>query len=179
MKSYSQVGQDIWVLSLFPKGYKGYFLDLGCGDPVHFNNTKLLEEHGWDGRAVDIFDFKNQWMRRKAVFIQENALNIKNVLHRFDVNNIIDYLSIDVDTLHNNYRVLRNFIEAGYDFKALTIEHNAYLGKQFDEFERQPQREYLHGLGKNYDLIRPDVCPEGTTDIFEDWWINTKYINSI
>jgi FkbM family methyltransferase len=29
-KSYSQVGQDKWVLSQFPNGYRGFFLDLGC-----------------------------------------------------------------------------------------------------------------------------------------------------
>ena len=69
MKSYSQVGQDLFVLSLFPKGYEGIFLDFGCQEPKKINNTLLLEEHGWLGFSFDIVDYSEQWETRQTLFI--------------------------------------------------------------------------------------------------------------
>lgn len=54
-RSYSQFGQDLWVLrkSGFKKG--GIFLDIGAGDGVVGSNTHLLEEYDWTGVCADPF----------------------------------------------------------------------------------------------------------------------------
>lgn len=50
--SYSQFGQDNWVLSYFKKGI---FVDVGFNDGVTISNTKLLDDLGWSGVGIDPF----------------------------------------------------------------------------------------------------------------------------
>lgn len=170
-KTYSQVGQDKWVLSLFPKGHKGFFLDLGCNDPSFYNNTLLLEEQGWFGYAFDLSNLKEAWMSRSAEFIQSNVLSY-DFENNKNIPKLVDYMSVDVDDLGTNYKTIKRLLELGFDFKALTIEHNLYIGEAFARFERAPQRELLWSLG--YILVHGDV--DDSDNKFEDWWINPKYI---
>jgi hypothetical protein len=51
-KSYSQLGQDLWVLDKYPIN-NGYFVDVGFNDGIEINNTYLLELNGWTGIGVD------------------------------------------------------------------------------------------------------------------------------
>jgi len=169
MIGYSQVGQDEWVLSLFSKGYKGFFMDIGCRKPRSINNTLLLEENGWDGIAVDKENFKKAWQRRKARFIRTDALiyDYKGI-----VPDVVDYLSLDIDDLGTNYKALERFITLfKLQFKAITIEHNLYMGELYNQEDRLPQRKLL--LAEGYKFARADVECEGNK--FEDWWINPKY----
>jgi Methyltransferase FkbM domain len=48
--SYSQIGQDDWVLKF---AVHKYFVDVGGCDGVTGSNTKLLEEQGWHGGCVE------------------------------------------------------------------------------------------------------------------------------
>jgi len=166
MNTYSQAGQDKWALSLFPEGYIGFFLDIGCNHPKFHNNTMLLEEHGWTGIAVDIFDYSEEWKERKAVFINADALT-----YDFDsmVPSVVDYLSLDIDNLFTNYEMIFAFLAMHLKFKAITIEHNLYVGKGFEK-ERKLQRLLL--VKKGYKLVYGDVEHGGNK--FEDWWINPK-----
>ncbi len=52
-ETYSQFGQDIFIHSLIFGSRKGFFLDIGANDPVKFNDTYLLEKHGWNGMAFE------------------------------------------------------------------------------------------------------------------------------
>jgi FkbM family methyltransferase len=53
---YSQSGQDKWLTEIvFPGVTDGYFLDVGSADGISYSNSKLLEEHGWQGICVDPF----------------------------------------------------------------------------------------------------------------------------
>ena len=171
VKSYSQVGQDVWVLSLFPKGYKGFFMDLGCNDPKNINNTLLLEENGWEGVAVDINDLSELWKDRRTRFIQMDALDAKDIMEPA----LIDYVSIDVDAIGTNYQTIKNLLAAGFQFKAITIEHNYYISEEFNQRERIPQRRLLLSFG--YVLAKEDVMDDdGQFNKFEDFWINPTYI---
>lgn len=51
--SYSQIGQDLWVLNTL--GYKtgGYFLDIGAGGQAESNTLILERVYGWQGLAVE------------------------------------------------------------------------------------------------------------------------------
>lgn len=57
-KSYSQFGQDLWVLENIrqaPHQDAFLFLDIGANDGEFFSNTKLLELNGWEGVCADPF----------------------------------------------------------------------------------------------------------------------------
>jgi hypothetical protein len=169
---YSQIGQDEWVLSLFDKYHKGFFLDVGCFKPQEISNTLLLEENGWDGLAFDIEDYSELWIAcRKTLFIQADTTKVDFTTYK--IPHIVDYLSLDVDFPGMNYQVMKRLIDFGFKFKTITIEHNLYGGKNFDEQERRPQRALLFQNG--YTLLRADAS-DGVNK-FEDWWINKKYIN--
>ena len=160
----SQARQDEFVLSLIDKGT---FLDIGCYHPVRFNNTYLLEQHGWTGLAIDIVDYSDKWESRKAAFVCADALE-------YDYSSLpylIDYLSIDVEGEGSRYAVLKRVIEH-HEFKIITIEHDLYAG--YLETEAEPQRELLTKLG--YYLLCKNV--KADTREFEDWWVNPKYVDN-
>jgi len=51
-QSWSQFGEDLVardILGLEP----GYYVDVGCNDPVHWSNTYLFYLHGWQGLLID------------------------------------------------------------------------------------------------------------------------------
>lgn len=164
--SKSQVGQDLFAISMFGKDFKGTFLDVGCYLPDKINNTLLLEEMGWNGFSLDIEDYSKEWKSRKTKFIQANALTYQYA----EVPKLIDYLTLDLEGTGVRYKALKRLIDFGFEFKVITIEHDAYRG--LDKEERQPQRDLL--LEKGYQLVFPDVHHNGCA--FEDWWINPKYI---
>ena len=54
-KSYSQCGEDIFILKFFKdKVTKGTYLDIGAFNPIKFNNTYLLHKKGWKGTNIDL-----------------------------------------------------------------------------------------------------------------------------
>ena len=57
-RHYSQFAEDVSIVRQFPKGYKGFFVDVGCFHPVKYNNTYRLYKKGWRGINVDIDQIK-------------------------------------------------------------------------------------------------------------------------
>ena len=55
---YSQFGEDISIALFFPKGYRGFYVDVGCFHPVKYSNTYRLYLNGWRGVNVDIDEIK-------------------------------------------------------------------------------------------------------------------------
>lgn len=63
---YGQSAEDIILGRLFPKKYKGFFIDVGCFHPVKYNNTYALYKKGWRGINIDIQPIKIKgfdWIR--------------------------------------------------------------------------------------------------------------------
>lgn len=52
LKSYSQFGEDIEVLSYF-KTKTGFYIEVGANDGVSGSNSLLLEENGWRGLLIE------------------------------------------------------------------------------------------------------------------------------
>ena len=173
-EDYSQAGQDIFVLSLFDKDYKGWFVDIGCFVPKFLNNTCRLEENGWKGISLDIRELNKFWEMRNTPFICADALKT-NYLQLFDEHKlpeVIDYLSIDIDGNGTRFSALKKVFETNREFKVITMEHDSYQG--FDESEKIPQRKFLKEKG--YLLLCSDIyLTKGNP--FEDWWINPKYLD--
>lgn len=61
MNSYSQLGQDLWILEKTNNKIGGFFLDVGAYDGMHISNTYLLEtEFDWNGVCVEPSSIYNQ-----------------------------------------------------------------------------------------------------------------------
>lgn len=176
IESFSQCGQDLFAYSLL--GDSGTYLDLGCYLPKKINNTYLLELKGWAGVSIDIIDYTNEWKCRKNKFICDDCFNIdyKSLLKQNYSSTTIDYLSLDMEKIGERYKLLTNILNSGYDFKVITIEHDSYLGKEYVENEKMPQREILNNYG--YILLCGDVSQQqNPTLYYEDWWVNPKYFD--
>ena len=162
--------QDIFAMIVFGKEHKGTFVDIGCRHPVLHNNTYLLEQYGWKGFGVDLEFFSPEWKyyRPNSVYKNTDAfmVNYKQEFKNLEMDSPIDFLSVDLEVPGERLNILKKVFETGYEFKTITIEHDAYC--QPVELEKIPQREYL--TEKGYTLVRKD-------EIIEDFWINSKYIN--
>ena len=62
--SYSQYGEDRYVVKhkLVPR--RGLFVDVGAGDPVRFSNSYYFEQHGWTGVCIDADPRQVEALRR-------------------------------------------------------------------------------------------------------------------
>ena len=162
--------QDIFALMVFGKEYQGTFVDIGCRHPVLHSNSFLLEQYGWRGYAVDLEYFTPEWKKYRPNSIYENldafTVNYEKQFAKLNSEPLIDLLSIDLELPGERFNILKRVFETGYDFKAITIEHDAYC--QSIKLEKIPQREFL--TEKGYTLVRKD-------EIIEDFWINPKYID--
>lgn len=162
--------QDIYALTVFGKDYKGTFIDIGCRHPILHNNTFLLELYGWKGFAVDLEYFTPEWKRYRPNSTYQNIdafiVNYEKQFNSLNEEPIIDFLSIDLEVPGERFNILKRVFDTGYEFKAITIEHDAYCHPE--ESEKIPQRNFLTEMG--YVLVRK--C-----EWIEDFWINPKYIN--
>lgn len=179
MESYSQCGQDLFVYNLIKKN-EGSFLDLGCYLPKKINNTYLLEINGWKGVSIDIHDYSKEWECRTNLFLQKDCfeVNYDEFLPTYYENNLIDYLSLDMEKIGERYKLLEKILNTGYEFKIITIEHDSYLGESYVLNEKLPQREILKNKG--YVLLCADVSQQQHPNLFyEDWWVNKKHFDEI
>ena len=56
METYSQYGQDVWLLSHLNNKRNGYFIEAGAGDGIRLSNTYLLEkDYSWNGICVEAY----------------------------------------------------------------------------------------------------------------------------
>ena len=53
MISYAQNGEDVLLDRLFPRGTKGFYVDVGANDPVRDSITKHFYDLGWHGINVE------------------------------------------------------------------------------------------------------------------------------
>lgn len=177
MRSYSQVNQDLFALTLHPD--PGYYVDFGCGDGLddpNGGNTLLLEQNGWTGLLVDaseelIFRAIKNRPNSKCIkaFLPDD--NIKDILLKNSVPNVIDYLSIDTDPA--NSPTVKAFPFDEYEFKIATIEHDKYaMGPN----EQKIILDFLRDKG--YTRLCADIPTfNNPYASFEDWWVNQKYFD--
>jgi len=173
LRSYSQAGQDIFVYNILYKGMNiknGYFLDIGCSQPFIDNNTFVLENLGWRGILLDVYDVANDPNHvairdRKSPFICADATTIN-----WDTLNIpysIDYISFDIDSA--TIKGIDNFPWKNCRTKIITIEHDIYhAGSEAKIKIYNTLTEY------GYTLVCDNVKNHG--DMFEDWFVDTNVV---
>ena len=174
-KNYSQIYQDMFVLSMHNGKYNGIYLEIGSGDPIYGNNTYLLETNfDWNGISIDINknfcnDFKS---KRKNECVNINALeyDYNNILNTYG--NIIDYLQLDCDPPNITYSILLKIPFDKIKFGVITYEHDYYNDKT--KSYRKKSRDYLNSKG--YKLIVGNISPDKNNNPFEDWWIHPDII---
>jgi FkbM family methyltransferase len=198
MEFTSQVGQDFWVCGFFNYKKNGFFLDVGAHNGLYLSNTLYLEkELGWKGICVEagnapyseliknrtcdcvhafvsdkneIIDFKEMQygdLKRDNSLQKIQSITLDMLLPLCDTPKVIDYISIDTEGF--DYKVLCGFPFDKYEGILWTIEHNLYFGSSV-------QKDNIMGIMyKNGYVLAKENVSDGV-NIFEDWYINKKYV---
>jgi hypothetical protein len=172
-QSNSRENQDRFVLAVLDKKINGTYVEIGGFSPITDNNTFLLEkEFNWRGVSVEWdLRYKNEWDIRKNICVFEDATKI-DYDQLFKENNLgphIDYLQLDIDPPHNTFKCLLSLDFNKYSFSVITYEHDFYNG---GEKEREESRKILEKNG--YTRVISNVMHRNL--IFEDWYINERYM---
>ncbi len=48
-----KINQDIFIKNFFKSKKKGTYIDIGCYNPIFWNNTFKLFQRGWSGINID------------------------------------------------------------------------------------------------------------------------------
>src|SRR6478609_6850376 len=51
--SYAQNFEDVMIARLFPRDYRGFYIDIGAAHPTHLSVTKHFYDSGWSGVNVE------------------------------------------------------------------------------------------------------------------------------
>lgn len=175
-KNYSQICQDLFVLSMHNGKRNGTFLEIGGADPYHGNNTYLLEkDFGWKGISIE-FDkkFTEKYIKERpnVKVYQEDAINFnyrKALKENFE-GKIIDYLQVDIEP--GTYECLLNIPFDDYKFAVITYEHDHYIDGT--KTLRDKSRQFLQSKG--YLLAVNDLSVDGECS-FEDWWVHPEVVD--
>jgi hypothetical protein len=175
-KNYSQVFQDVFVLSMLDGKKSGSYIEIGGYEPVSISNTFLLEsEFNWSGFSIEMNpSLVKQWgiRKNKCYCADANVFDYEKHIKKLWGNKTrVDYLSIDVDPAEQTLSILKKLPLKKYRFNVITYEHELYCA---GVGPRNESRKILTDLG--YELVAKDVENVGG-DPFEDWYVDPTTIN--
>ena len=159
-KYYSFSGVDIVLKKIFYQQEKGFYIDVGCQNPIKNNNTYLLYKKGWEGINIDLdkdnINLFNSARPKDSNFNKAISSDIKNVelyfYHKKSPINTIDKKTsdfqkakvtsikkINTDTLDN---IILNSKYKNHTFDLLSIDvegHELDVLKGFDLYKYSPK----------------------------------------
>ena len=197
MRSYSQSGQDLWVLDIFKDKNPSdlFFVDCAAYNGVDLSNTYLLEELGWKGICIEANRriFPDLLKSRSSVCYNVVCLDYDgrigfydnvgwdacgNVMEGTDypcfrlpsllgTQKVVDYLSLDVEG--SELKVLQGIDFNEYLIKCITVEHNLY-------FVGDTLKNNIFDLlsANGFVRVKEDVCV-GIYP-FEDWYLHKSML---
>ena len=176
-KSWSQVGQDLFVIQACNYKKNGTFVEVGAMHSSYMSNTYLLEtEYGWSGVSFEIDPVRakefNQNRKTECIVGDATIADYASIFKNKNLPKDIDYLQVDIEPANQTLQALELIMATGYRFRTITFEHDLYVD-QNNKAIKDKQKELLVGLG--YSLYREDVCyDEAQLGPFEDWWISRE-----
>jgi len=181
-KSNSLDLQDIFVLTMTDGMQNGIFLEIGCNQPIDYNNTYILEKYfKWEGISLDYFDdFRPSWIehRPNSIFRAMDAMKVDYeslLLSTYPGINVLDYLQLDIEPSQHTLIALKRIPLEKYKFKVITFETDLY--RDGDQV-RNESRELL--LSHGYELVAGDVLTgyyPGQLLPYEDWWVHPEFVD--
>jgi hypothetical protein len=176
-----QANQDKFVLKILKEKRNGYFLEIGSNDPIHINNTYILEKHyDWKGIMVEyqsryLASYKEHRPNSIHLINDATTIDYKNV---FETNNMpfsFDYLQIDLEANNGStiqtLEKLDNEIFDTYKFATITFEHDIYH-TNFDN-TRIKSRDIFKKRG--YVCVFEDISDSGNP--YEDWYVHPDLVD--
>ena len=141
---------------------EGYYVEIGAGHYKDQSNTYNLEkDHGWKGVSIDISadmtDGFNKNRSNPCLNVDALSFNWSKYLEENKFPKNINFLSIDIDSISNDYAnllALLNFPLSQYNIGIIVIEHEAGMYYHLEKLKTL-QRDILIALGYNL-ILRGD-----------------------
>jgi hypothetical protein len=175
-RNYSQVMQDMFVLTMLDGKKSGTYLEIGYDHAFYGSNTALLDKiFNWKGISIDHNkSYKDSYNDRNSIYINDDVLSIdyQDLLSKYNFNENIDYLQLDCVPPVVNFDVLKNIPFDKYNFAVITYKHDSYT--DINSNYRELSREYL--TSKGYELIVNNVAPDRLCS-FQDWWVHPDLVD--
>jgi hypothetical protein len=175
---YSDAKQDEFVARLLNFFKNGFYIDIGSCGAVESNNTYFFESLMWNGICIELeARYNHTYSARNCKYLNADALkiNYKKLFEEASAPDIIDYLSLDIDTQSVNVLKLLPFDT--YTFKIITIEHDAYL---YGDIYKSEQTNILSSFGYIKLFENVFVQQAGFNKLncpFEDWWVHPSFFD--
>jgi hypothetical protein len=176
-ESYSNLCQDMFVLSVLNGKSNGTYLEIGGHLPIVGNNTYILENlYNWKGISIE-FDqqYQSMWteQRKNPIYIQDAlTTDYTGLLTKNGIGEIVDYLSCDIEPQDATFAALKKIDHSKYRFRVITFEHDHYNGGA-GPMVREESRKFLSDLG--YRMLVGDVSHQGNK--IEDWWVDPNLVD--
>lgn len=204
MLFYSQANQDRWIYNILSHKKNGFYVDIGAYDGIQTSNTYIFEKYlNWEGICIEpnTNAYENLVKNRNSKnimcalsdyngfcnFLGDKIIDKINqntpcfTLETILTDNLapreIDYISIDVEG--HEYDVLKNFDFKKWNIKLMTIEHNFYVhGSIYKDklYDLMTKNNFIRIVE---DVVCLDSNPEYFNKIYEDWYINSEFYNSL
>jgi|LakMenE18May11ns_1017448.scaffolds.fasta_scaffold9959261_27 FkbM family methyltransferase len=176
-RNYSQVYQDMFVLSMLKGKKNGTYLEVGSCHPFDGSNTALLEtKFKWSGVSIefkeDLVNSHNSQRLPTAICADALKIDYRSLLKEKFSTKTIDYLQLDIEPAKNTYEVLLKIPFDEYKFAVITYEHDHYVDAT--KKCREKSREYLQSNG--YILVVSDISSDGVCS-YEDWWVHPDLVD--
>ena len=177
--SYSQAGQESFVINTLKEKQNGVYVEIGAYDSKTMSNTYLLEtKYRWSGVGLEIDKSRAEEynLNRSNPCLNVDATTF-DYFKYFEDNNfpkVIDYLQIDIEPASESLKALEALPLDRYRFSAVTFEHDLYADSN-NYLIKEKAKEIFKRF--NYILVAENVEHEGK--IFEDWWLDSNIYNDM
>jgi len=125
-KTYSQWGEDNYIIDFFKNKKNGFYIDIGCFHPIFYSNTCLLYKKGWKGINIDA----NQTSIDLFNLSRPNDHNICSAISNKQEsrNFFIDHLFSPVNTIDKSF-----FENANKNVSFKNLKKKKIVTKTFNE----------------------------------------------
>jgi tetratricopeptide (TPR) repeat protein len=177
-KNYSQVFQDMFVLSMLDGKENGTYVEIGAAEPFNNNNTALLEkDFKWSGISLEnneeLVNEFNSKRDNKCLLQDATTADYEEIFVNNNFDKTIDYLQIDVEPAEITFTTLLTIPFDKYKFRVITYEHDYYVNPNTDY--RRLSRRFLEAHG--YKMVVGDISYDSNSS-FEDWWVHPDLVDS-
>jgi FkbM family methyltransferase len=133
--SYSQLGQDLYILNQYNFKQNGFFVEVGSSDGITISNTYLLEkEYGWKGICVEPLPYYYETCiknRPNSVCCKDAVYSENDLILEFNIAGC-DLLSTDGDLLSGITSHIDKYVDTlkkGIKINVTTKTLNSILDK--------------------------------------------------
>lgn len=175
--SFSQSGQESFVLNILESKRDGFFIEIGAYHSSELSNTYLLEKNfGWNGLAFEIERKRgkeyNANRTSKCLVADATTFNYLKCFKEMNAPSHMDYLQVDIEPARQSLAALKSLPLSEYTFRVITFEHDLYADPKNSAIQ-EDAFQLLNGFG--YVRVAKNVKNNGFS--YEDWYINPEYLS--